>query len=38
MIWVGLGVAIAGFFIGVGLESLGEAIEKFNKIRKDGGK
>lgn len=28
MIWIGLGIAIAGFFIGLGLEELGEHIEK----------
>ena len=30
MIWIGLGIAIAGFFIGLGLEELGEHIGKKN--------
>ena len=34
MIWIGLGIAIAGYLIGLGLENLGEALIKVMRIYK----
>lgn len=28
MVWIGIGIGIAGFFIGWGLETIGASIEK----------
>ena len=36
MFWIGFGIAIAGFFIGLGLEKIGESIEKLSTIRSEG--
>lgn len=35
MVWIGCGIGIAGFFIGLGLEKIGEAIEKLAKTHKE---
>lgn len=36
MVWIGIGIGIAGFFIGCGLETIGESIEKLSTIRSEG--
>ena len=36
MVWIGIGIGIAGFFIGWGLETIGASIEKLATIRSGG--